>query len=157
MSVSRYRLEAPPSSERSLVLSTLASRDAVCDASNRELGTTYAPRAFSLKLRSLTDKSGLAPTSYDAELELGRDILTAKHVDDINMAGSVDPLQQYVAKVEQTFGASKRSYDTFTNCGARYSKTAHKVAMDPVEYIATFRPIQHPELTGRWPKQLPAR
>eukprot|EP00959_Pyramimonas_sp_CCMP1952_P218672 4572904-Pyramimonas_sp.AAC.1 len=50
-------------------------------------GTEDAPRAFPLKLRTTTRAIGLTPTSYDPEFELSQDLLTAKHVDDINMTG----------------------------------------------------------------------
>eukprot|EP00959_Pyramimonas_sp_CCMP1952_P172067 3595328-Pyramimonas_sp.AAC.1 len=50
-------------------------------------GTKDAPRAFSLKLRTTTRAMGLTPTSYDSEFEFSQDVLTAKHVDDINMTG----------------------------------------------------------------------
>eukprot|EP00959_Pyramimonas_sp_CCMP1952_P116090 2426904-Pyramimonas_sp.AAC.1 len=47
-------------------------------------GTNDAPRAFSLELRATTRATGLTPTSYDPEFEFSQDLLTAKHVDDIN-------------------------------------------------------------------------
>ena len=45
------------------------------------------PRAFSLKLHTVTAKTGLMPSSYDQEFEIRRNLITAKHVDDINMVG----------------------------------------------------------------------
>ena len=50
-------------------------------------GTKDAPRAFSMKLRKVTRIFGLKPTSYDEEFETSPSLLTAKHVDDINMTG----------------------------------------------------------------------
>eukprot|EP00959_Pyramimonas_sp_CCMP1952_P413109 8656665-Pyramimonas_sp.AAC.1 len=53
-------------------------------------GTKDAPRAFSLKLRKTTRGFGLRPTSYDEEFETSSTLLTARHADDINMAGAED-------------------------------------------------------------------
>ena len=50
-------------------------------------GTKDAPRAFSLKLRKTSRAIGLLPFAYDQEFEKMDGLLTAKHVDDINMAG----------------------------------------------------------------------
>ena len=47
-------------------------------------GTKDAPRAFSMKLRKTTRAIGLQSTSFDLEFEVKKDLLTAKHVDDIN-------------------------------------------------------------------------
>eukprot|EP00959_Pyramimonas_sp_CCMP1952_P041183 861446-Pyramimonas_sp.AAC.1 len=56
---------------------------------------TLPPGSASV-LRSLPGKitggSGLRPTSYDEEFETSSDPLTAKHVDDINMAGAEDTI-----------------------------------------------------------------
>eukprot|EP00959_Pyramimonas_sp_CCMP1952_P069168 1443762-Pyramimonas_sp.AAC.1 len=53
-------------------------------------GTKDAPRASSLKLRRATRGFGLRPASYGEEFETSSNLLTAKHVDDINMAGTED-------------------------------------------------------------------
>ena len=53
-------------------------------------GTKDAPRAFSMKLRHTTKSIGLWPTSCDTEFEVMKDLLTAKHVDDVNMAGPIE-------------------------------------------------------------------
>eukprot|EP00959_Pyramimonas_sp_CCMP1952_P259464 5424792-Pyramimonas_sp.AAC.1 len=55
-------------------------------------GTKNAPRAFSLKLRRTTRGFGLRPTSYDEGFETSSNLLTARHVDDIHMAGTADTL-----------------------------------------------------------------
>eukprot|EP00959_Pyramimonas_sp_CCMP1952_P289435 6053916-Pyramimonas_sp.AAC.1 len=54
-------------------------------------GTKDAPRAFSLKFRKTARGFDPRPTSYDDELEAISNLLTAKHVDDINMAGLGTP------------------------------------------------------------------
>eukprot|EP00959_Pyramimonas_sp_CCMP1952_P388265 8136134-Pyramimonas_sp.AAC.1 len=54
------------------------------------MGTEDAPRAFSLKLRRTTGGFGLRPASCDDEFETSDNLLAAKHVDDINMAGTED-------------------------------------------------------------------
>ena len=79
-------------------------------------GTKDAPRAFSLKLRQTTQKLGLQSTSYDPEFEVKKDLLTAKHVDDINMCGTPKEIDRYVAEVEKVFGKCKLNQSPFTNC-----------------------------------------
>eukprot|EP00959_Pyramimonas_sp_CCMP1952_P092587 1937740-Pyramimonas_sp.AAC.1 len=51
-------------------------------------GTKDAPRASSLKLRKTTRGFGLRPTSHVEEFETSNNLLTAKHVDDANMANT---------------------------------------------------------------------
>eukprot|EP00959_Pyramimonas_sp_CCMP1952_P386772 8105944-Pyramimonas_sp.AAC.1 len=59
-------------------------------------GTKDAPLSSSLKLRRRTTRGfGLRPTSYDEEFEMSNNVLTAKHVDDINMAG-IEDIGKYV-------------------------------------------------------------
>jgi len=114
-------------------------------------GTKDAPRAFSLKLRKTTQspKIGLKPTSFDPELEYKKDLLTAKHVDDVNMEGTEKNIDAYHAEVEKVFGCCKISKHQFTNCGVQYTmKDNHDVVMDQDVYIGTMRPIVHKELTG---------
>eukprot|EP00959_Pyramimonas_sp_CCMP1952_P236382 4939865-Pyramimonas_sp.AAC.1 len=88
-------------------------------------GTKDAPRASSLKLRGATRGFGLRPTSYDGEFETSSNLLTAKPVNDINMAGTEDTIDKCV----------KRGEDG-------------SVILDPDEYIKQLRPVQHPELPG---------
>jgi hypothetical protein len=112
-------------------------------------GTKDAPRAFSMKLRHTTKNIGLKPTIYDPEFEIMDNLLTAKHVDDVNMGGTEKNVDFYSAEVEKTFGKCKLNKHTFTNCGVRYaSQDNHDIHMDQDEYIKTMRPIVSSELTG---------
>ena len=112
-------------------------------------GTKDAPRAFSLKLRTVTRSLGLKPTSYDQEFETSQNLLTAKHVDDVNMAGEEDTIDKYVKAVEGTFGTCKLNRHSYTNCAVRYTKTEDGHAHSYQDgCIKQLRPIQHPELTG---------
>ena len=112
-------------------------------------GTKDAPRAFSLKLHKTTLQIGLQPTSFDPEFEIKKDLLTAKHVDDINMAGTEASIDEYTAQVEKVFGKCKLNKRQFTNCGVQYTLLANgDIQMDQDEYIKTLRPIMHSELTG---------
>ncbi len=113
-------------------------------------GTKDAPRAFSLKLRQLTEKIGLMPTIYDPEFEMKKGLLTAKHVDDINMTGEEKEIDKYTVEVEKVFGKCKLNKHQFTNCGVQYTKEKNgDVILDQDAYIKTLRPIVHPELTGK--------
>eukprot|EP00959_Pyramimonas_sp_CCMP1952_P352369 7382892-Pyramimonas_sp.AAC.1 len=112
-------------------------------------GTKDAPRAVSFKLRRTSRGSGLRPTSYDEESETSINLLTAKHVDDISMAGTEDTIDKYVRCVEDTSGKCKLNKHTYTNCAARYTKDDDgNVTLDQYAHIKLLRPIQHPELTG---------
>ena len=112
-------------------------------------GTKDAPRAFSLKLRKVTRGLGLQGTSYDEEFEMSPNLVTAKHVDDINMTGTDAGIDKYVGCVESTFGACKLNKHTYTNCAVRYTKTGDgDVTLDQDEYVKQLRPIHHHDLTG---------
>eukprot|EP00959_Pyramimonas_sp_CCMP1952_P431165 9030221-Pyramimonas_sp.AAC.1 len=112
-------------------------------------GTNDAPRAFSLKLRRITRGFGLRPTSYDEEFETSDNMLTAKHVDDINMAGTEDTIGKYATCVANIFGKCKLNRHTYTNCAVRYTKDEDgNITLDQDAYIKQLRPIQHPELTS---------
>ena len=112
-------------------------------------GTKDAPRAFSLKLHKTTKNIGLQSTSYDHELEIKKDLMTAKHVDDINMAGTERMIDLYTSEVEKVFGKCKLNKQNFTNCGVRYIQHSNgDITTDQDAYIKTLRPIVSPELTG---------
>ena len=88
-------------------------------------GSKDAPRAFSPKLRKTTKRIGLQSTSFDPELEIKRDMRTAKHVDDINMTGTGRQIDEYVNAVEQVFGKCIVHKHQFTNCGVRHTKQSN--------------------------------
>eukprot|EP00959_Pyramimonas_sp_CCMP1952_P317940 6653407-Pyramimonas_sp.AAC.1 len=112
-------------------------------------GAKGAPRAFSLQLRRTTRGFGLRPTSYDEEFEASSNLLTATHVDDINMAGTEDTIDKYAKCVEDTFGKCRPNKHTCAKCDVIYTTDEGvNVALDQDESITQLRPIQHPELTG---------
>ena len=112
-------------------------------------GTKDAPRAFSLKLRKTTQAVGLRSTSFDPEFEVKKDLLSAKHVDDVNTAGVEKIVDHYFAEVEKVFGKCKVHKKQYTNCGVQSTMLdSHDVTMDQDAYISTLRPIVHVELTG---------
>eukprot|EP00959_Pyramimonas_sp_CCMP1952_P395913 8295643-Pyramimonas_sp.AAC.1 len=87
--------------------------------------------------------------SNDEEFETSSNLLTAKHVDDINVAGTEDTIGKHVKSVEDTFGKCNLNKHTCTNCAAMYSKDEDgNVNLDQDGYIKQLRPIQHPDLTG---------
>ena len=105
-----------------------------------------------MKLRHTTQHIGLQPTSFDPEFEVKENLRSAKHVDDIQMAGRENTIDSYVKLVESVFGPCKVHKHTYTNCGVRYTKLdSGDVVMDQDEYIKTLRPIVSPELTGAAP------
>eukprot|EP00959_Pyramimonas_sp_CCMP1952_P007665 159984-Pyramimonas_sp.AAC.1 len=66
-------------------------------------GAKDAPRALLPKPRRTAAGLGLRPASCVEEFEASNDLLTAKHVDDINMAGTEDTVDKHVKCVEDTF------------------------------------------------------
>ena len=94
-------------------------------------------------------KTGLKPSSYDQEFEIRNDLLTAKHVDDINMGGTEAAIDQYTKDVERVFGKCKLDKHQFTNCAVQYTLLEDgSVVTDQDAYIHQLRPIVHAELTG---------
>ena len=78
-------------------------------------GSKDAPRAFSIKLASVTRNQtiGLKPTTYDHELEVKHKyrngkpqlvLMIAKHVDDIKVTGEPAEVQILTKELERVFG-----------------------------------------------------
>ena len=97
---------------------------------------------------------GLTPFSFDQEFEMKKNLLTAKHVDDVNMTGTEDQIDAYKIEVDKIFGSTKIHKNEYTNCGVRSKMDEnHNVILDQDEYIKTLRPISSPDLTGASPEQ----
>eukprot|EP00959_Pyramimonas_sp_CCMP1952_P443619 9287120-Pyramimonas_sp.AAC.1 len=73
-----------------------------------------APPGFEHHGERATRGFGPRPASYDEEFESSNSLLTAKHVDDINMAGTEDTVDKYVKCVEATFGVVDGARCIFT-------------------------------------------
>eukprot|EP00959_Pyramimonas_sp_CCMP1952_P375371 7862017-Pyramimonas_sp.AAC.1 len=100
-------------------------------------------------LQRTTSGFGLLPTSYDEGFETSTNLLTAKHVDDINMACTEVTIDKYVKRVEDMFGKCKLNQHTYTSCAVRYTKDEDgNVTLDQDDNIKQLCFIQHPELTG---------
>eukprot|EP00959_Pyramimonas_sp_CCMP1952_P404669 8480837-Pyramimonas_sp.AAC.1 len=97
------RLDRPRRFEPTLVSNATASQKHRLQHLKPGTGAKDAPRAFPLKLRRTTRGFGLRPTSYDEEFETSNNLLTAKHLDDINMAGTEETVDNHVKCVEDTF------------------------------------------------------
>eukprot|EP00959_Pyramimonas_sp_CCMP1952_P116611 2437231-Pyramimonas_sp.AAC.2 len=76
------------------------SRSAAWSASDQAPAPMTHQRVFQLKLRETTRRFGLKPTSCDEDFETSSNLFTAKHVDDINMAGTEDTIDRCVKCVE---------------------------------------------------------
>jgi hypothetical protein len=120
-------------------------------------GCKDAPRAFSLKLASVTqsDHVGLRPTTMDPELEVkhnaaGRLVaLQGKHVDDIKIGAISSEMRLIITAIEKVFGKVTYAKSKFSNCGVRHTHLDNgDVVMDQDEYIAALIPISHADLTG---------
>ena len=86
-------------------------------------GCKDAPRAFSMKLASVTrqPKIGLKPLSADPECEVkhvnGKLVLIlVKHVDDLKIAGEEKEVQLLLKSLGEVFGKSDRNNNGFHLC-----------------------------------------
>ena len=125
-------------------------------------GTTGAPRAFSLKLASVTQgaKCRTKSTTYDAELELRFDdnaliAIATKHVDDIKISVVLKIVRgQIIPALEAVFGKLITHEEEVTNAGIRckrHSNGTIEVAQD--EYnITALKPITRNKLIGAAPE-----
>ena len=120
-------------------------------------GTKDAPRAFSLKLASVTQgpNVGMKPTFFDREFEVQHNqqgdltCMNVKHVDDLKLIGPESNVEHVITELEKVFGKLKRNYKEFTNCGIRHKQLDDgSVELDQDEYIQALIPISHPELVG---------
>ena len=75
-------------------------------------GTKDAPCASSLKLREMTCRFSLEPTSYDPEFELENDFLTAAHVDDVNMSGTKAQINICTNELEKVIAKCRLNRDS---------------------------------------------
>ena len=122
-------------------------------------GLVDAPRAFSLKLRQVTEgKCKLVASSIDPELCFHHAknphgiwevrIIMTKHVDDLKLTGRRDAILQVIQELQKVFGDLKVDWNEFTNCGVRHVQdpTTKEVTLDQHDYIKNMRPICHPQL-----------
>ena len=92
---------------------------------------------------------GMRSLSYDPECEIKKDLVSAKHVDDVNLTGKNKEIDHYTYEVEKVFDKCKLNKNEYTNCGVRNIKHPNgDVTLDQDEYIKTLRPIVSSELTG---------
>ena len=84
-------------------------------------GCKDAPRAFSIKLASVTrsPKVGLQPLNGDPETEVKHVnnqlvLIICKHVDDLKIAGEESEVQNLIAELEAVFGKIDRNDNNFT-------------------------------------------
>ena len=119
-------------------------------------GLRDAPKAFALKLGQVTrDGCGLKSVSTDSELEVlhidgNAELLMAKHVDDLKIAGTAERIKWMLSKLEAVFGSLTVHWDTFTNCGVRHQLDVPRntITLDQAAYIAALKPIVHRDLVG---------
>ena len=116
-------------------------------------GAKDAPRAFSLKLATVTrsEKVGLVPTTYDPELEVKHRIvngkpklvlMVAKHVDDLKITGEKSQVTNFLNELEQVFGTPHQN-DRFVY--QLWCKTSQDgtITLDQDDYIKALIPIIH--------------
>ena len=114
----------------------------VLDCEEPRTGLVDAPRAFSIKLSSITrEKCGLMPSKVDQEMCFkhvdGKLVaLVTKHVDDLKITGEPAVVQDILLKLQETFGELKISKHSFLNCGAQHTECprTHELTLDQVPY-----------------------
>ena len=122
-------------------------------------GSKDAPRAFSIKLATVTrsSKVGLKPTTFDPELEVKHQyvdgyprlvLMIAKHVDDIKVTGEPYEVNLLMNELEQVFGKLTVTRNEFTNCGVHHKRHSDgSITLDQDEYIKALIPIKHKDLS----------
>ena len=119
-------------------------------------GTKGAPRAFSMKLASITRSPpiNMRPTTKDPELEVKHQAgdlvaMMAKHVDDIKMGALRKVMELIISEIERHFGKLKYHEGEFTNTGVRHKQLQDgSVRTDQDEYIKAIKPVSHSKLIG---------
>ena len=108
-------------------------------------GSVDAPRCFSMKLKIVTDRIGMRPSSVDPELCIlhggatqtgirrnpsssysGLQAVLTKHVDDLKLSGKKESILWILQQIEKEFGELKIEWHTFTNCGLRHTEPNYK-------------------------------
>eukprot|EP00959_Pyramimonas_sp_CCMP1952_P139080 2911416-Pyramimonas_sp.AAC.1 len=81
---------------------------------------------------------------------MSSNLLTAKHVDDINMAGTEGTTDKYGKCVEDTFGNCKlkQAHIRELCCDIYQGRGRMAMPLWKMKKISDLRPMQHPELTG---------
>ena len=122
-----------------------------CDKPGTGLGD--APRAFSIKLRGVTDECKLVPSQVDNELVMRHDegqptAVMTKHVDDLKLTGWPDRTTRILSAIQKVFGELKVEWYLFTNCGVRHiqDKVSREVTLDQILFANNLKPIVHAQL-----------
>ncbi|CAE7203568.1 RE1 [Symbiodinium sp. CCMP2592] len=125
-------------------------------------GCRDAPRAFSMKLRQVTEKFGFKSSSVDSELELlhqSDELVMAiiKHVDDLKMIGPRRLIEEFVKHLTATFGRMDIEWHVFAFCGIQHRQAADgSISLDQNKFLAACKPITQPSaLSGPAEKLLP--
>ncbi|CAE7363144.1 RE1 [Symbiodinium sp. KB8] len=125
-------------------------------------GCRDAPRAFSMKLRQVTERFGFKSPSVDSELELlhqaGELVMAIiKHVDDLKMIGPRRLIEDFVKHLSSTFGRMDIEWHVFTFCGIQHRQAADgSISLDQNKFLAACKPITQPSaLSGPAEKLLP--
>ena len=119
-------------------------------------GTKGAPRAFGLKLASITQSApcNYMAITYEPQLEVKHSngelvSIMAKHVDDVKIGGTRQTIEPIIACLERTFGKLKYHEKSFTNTGVRHNQLEDgSVETDQDEYLKALQPIVHQDLVG---------
>ena len=123
-------------------------------------GLVDAPRAFSIKLRDVTEKKCyMQPSLIDNELCMRHEggqltALMTKHVDDLKTTGEPERVKQILTELQQVFGELKVDWYCFTNCGVRHvqDQITRDITLDQIDFAQNLRCIAHPQLTGSKPE-----
>ena len=115
-------------------------------------GLTDAPRAFSIKIKAVTDdKCHTQASLVDSEMCVKHKAtqqliaMLTKHVDDIKMTGESAECKNIIGHLHDTLGELNIEWFQFTNCGLHHyqDQISRDVNLDQADYVQRLRPIVH--------------
>ena len=116
-------------------------------------GCRDAPRAFSMRLRKVTDQYGLKSALIDSELEMLWEgdqlkLIILKHVDDIKIAGEEHIIKDFVDHLSKTFGKLDIHWHKFVFCGIQHTQdpVTKEVTLDQNAFVNVIKPMSQPEV-----------
>ena len=127
------------------------------------IGSTVAPKAFSMKLDTVLREAHLVPTQAQPMIyvrHVGRELeqMVSTHVDDLKGCDPPDGRvhNELIKVLEKHFGPLKdRRYGKLEHCGVQHEQSEDYSTVDTTmdHYLEQLRPIVHPNLGIKSPEE----